>query len=511
MIRIYKILLSVLLVMSGLYCSASKAKKAKTENRKERFKLQLQGVKTGNKKSKFKKLYDKKLKRVRYFDDKVIVKFKTNTKKSVVKRYMLKNNLEPILKLGKRTYSCQVRDSVDHPEEILKILVSEGMSQEAFPGHQTEEDAALVEIDIDEYREVLTNGKRSRRRNRLKQAQLHRSQWHLRNSGQAGSVEGADINVDDAWKFSKGLGVKVAVIDTGFDLKHLDINYYSEGYDISTDKVGAKAPSRSRENHGTAVAGIIAALDNDKGVVGVAPKSQIIPIRLLTDDGMVSISQIIAAHRKAVELGADIINDSWGSYDPTLAKGQSLNLTSLEKALYQELEEEANDGRGVVVIFASGNSGKSNFNNAPEARNPYTLSVGATNSKDQRASYSLYGAELDLVAPGGDDNAGIVTTDRKDLKIRKNGKKKRQVLGYSKGNFATSFTGTSAAAPVVSGVAALVWSINPNLTARQVKEILRLSARKDLNKKYKFTSEKNSELGYGIVDAGAAVRLAMQY
>lgn len=504
MVKFLRIFVSVLLVISSSYLSASHAKKAK-ENRADRFQLQLQVAKSMGNKSQYKKLYDKKLKRVRQFNDRVIVRFKPSTKKSVVKKYMLKNNLLPITKIGKRAYSCKVFGSDEHPEEILKLLISEGRSPEDVFGFEKEEDEALLDMDIDEYRELATNGKRS------KSPALLSTEWHLKNTGEAGAVAGADINVEDAWKFSQGLGVTVAVIDTGFDLKHKDINYYSEGFDISTGQVGAAAPSRSSENHGTAVAGIIAALDNDKGAIGVAPKSQIIPIRLITDGGLVSVSQIIAAHRKAIELGADIINNSWGSFDPTLSDGESLSLTSIEEELYQELEEEANDGRGVVVVFAAGNSGEGNFNNAPEARNPYTLAIGATNSKDERSSYSVYGTELDLVAPGGDSSAGIFTTDRKDLKLKRKGKKRRYVLGYNKGNFAKDFTGTSASAPVVSGVAALVWSVNPSLTARQVKEILRLSARRDLNTKYQFSNEKNAELGYGIVDASAAVRMAMQY
>lgn len=504
--KLLKIFISVLLVISSSCLSASMAKKSKKkEDRSDRFQLQVQVANAIGDKAKFKKLYDKKLKRVRYFKDRVIIRFKPTTKKSVVKKYMLKNNLFPITKLGKRSYSCKVLGSENHPEELVKLLVSEGKSPEDVSGYLQEEDEALIDMDIDEYRAVQTDGRRSRK------TVLSSNEWHLKNTGGAGALAGADINVEDAWNFSKGLDVTVAVIDTGFDLKHKDINYYSEGYDISTDKVGAAAPTRSRENHGTAVAGIIAALDNNKGAVGVAPKSKIIPIRLITDDGLVSISQIIAAHYKAVELGADIINNSWGSYDPTLGTGETLDLTSTEEELYKELEEEVNDGRGVVVVFAAGNTGDGNFNNAPEARNPYTLAVGATNSRDERASYSVYGAQLDLVAPGGDSEAGIFTTDRKDLKVKRKGKKKRLVRGYSKGIFANNFTGTSAAAPVVSGVAALVWSINPSLTAKQVKEILRLSARRDINTKYQFSEGKNAELGYGIVDAGAAVRLAMTY
>jgi subtilisin family serine protease len=239
------------------------------------------------------------------------------------------------------------------------------------------------------------------------------------------------------------------------------------------------------------------------GVVGVAPEAQIIPIRLLSDGGGGNVSSIIIAHQKAVELGAQIINNSWGSIG-------SEDLTQLEKDLYKEIYEEANGGKGVLIVFASGNSRASNLDYAPEARDPSTLAVGATDSSDKRAGYSNYGPGLDLVAPGGDTTKGILTTDRTDIKISKNGKSKLQILGYAKGDTTNTFTGTSAAAPVVAGVAALVLSANPNLTARQVREILNRSAKK--LDSYQFDANGiNAELGHGRVDAKAAVDLALTY
>jgi len=499
MIKLQNLFITVLLIFSSLFFSAAKANK--------RFQVQLQSYSKDSNLNKYKSVYDNELKRVRYFNDRVIVRFKANTKENALGKFLLKNNLRPISKIGKRAYACKLIDAENKPEAVISLVERQGKSQKNIFGIEAEEDIALEELDIDEYKRVSTHNKKKRPVN------IFSKQWYLKNTGNfsSGSTPGADINVEEAWLFSKGLDVRVAVIDTGFDIQHKDINYFNQGFDITVNKMGADAPRKSRENHGTAVAGIIAGLDDNKGIVGVAPKAQIIPIRLITDDGMVSISQIIAAHEKAVELGATIINNSWGSFDPSLGDGQFLELTQMEKKLYKELEEEANNGKGVLVVFASGNNGKSNFNNSPEARNPHTFSVGASTIQDERASYSVYGAELDLVAPGGDNRAGIITTDRRDLRKNSSGRKRRFILGYNKGNYANNFSGTSAAAPVVSGVAALVWSINPSLNVKQVKEILRASARKDISSKYQFSNGKNPELGYGIVNAGAAVRLALQY
>jgi subtilisin family serine protease len=499
MIKLKTILLALVLVVSGLYPIAVQAN--------NRFNTRVRGLQRTINSGRYKAVYDNELKRIRYFDNKVIVRFKPKTDRALIQKYLLKNNLRPISKIGKRAYVCRLINSDSNPEALISLIETQGKSRKSLFNSEADEDLAIEELDLDEYKNVSLNNQKK------KPLYIFSEQWHLKNNlnSSSGSIPGTDINVEDAWNFSKGLDIKIAVIDTGFDLKHKDINYYNEGFDVSTNKAGADAPRKSRENHGTAVAGIIAGLDNNRGIVGVAPKAQIIPIRLITDDGMVSISQIIAAHQKAVELGAVIINNSWGSFDPSLKDGETLELTQMEKNLYRELEEEANNGKGVLVIFASGNSGRANFNNAPEARNPHTFSVGASNIQVERASYSSYGPELDLVAPGGDHNAGIITTDRRDIQKKSRGKNKRFVLGYNKGNYANNFIGTSAAAPVVSGVAALVWSLNPSLNVHQVKEILRQSALKDLGNKYQFANGKNPELGYGIVDAGAAVRLAMQY
>jgi subtilisin family serine protease len=456
----------------------------------KRFKLKKGLVTKGHAKG-FKRIYDDKTHRTRIIGDQMIIKFKKDFRKSNVQRFALKNNLQIINKIGKRTFVFAAEDS----NNLLNTLNTLQVNTEE------RERSLVAKADIDEYKELSSHAKRKGKRNKaIGKFSLER-QWHLKNmGGDSVSKAGSDINVEGAWTSTKGEGVIVAVIDTGFDTGHKDINFLNTGYSTVTGEYSAKAPSYSNENHGTAVAGIIAAKDNNKGSVGVAPESKIIPIRLISDRGMVSTSQIIEAHLKAVEMGARIINNSWGTYDSSLEDGESLELSEMEEDLYRNLAQNADSGRGVTVIFAAGNSGEGNFAAHPEARSQYTFSIGAIDSKDRKARYSVYGNELDVVAPGGQEK-GITTTDRRD-------RKEGGLLGYTRGSYTDTFTGTSAAAPVVTGVAALVLSANPNLTADDVKEIIRQSSRPDLDSFYQFNNGKSAELGYGIVDAGAAVELA---
>lgn len=476
--------------------------------------------------ARFRELYDKKLNRKRLVKDGLIVQFNAQASKAQVLEYLDKHSLYIVNELGKNSFLLKVKDKkqkhmafvaaadINVFASVANLVSSDAAKtkQAALAGMQS---SSIVEsVDVNEYKNVIQH----KLEFYSKEAQ---EQWHLQNDGKNGLKAGADINVDQAWQYTQGRGVKVAVIDTGFDLKHKDINYAETGFNaLAVDEDGnisganeydASAPKSSSENHGTAVAGIIAAKDNNKGVVGVAPEAEVIPIRLINDFGMVSVAQIIAAHRKADELGAQIINNSWGSSDPGLGENEVLELTEEEEELYKDLATNGNRGKGVLIVFASGNSGAKNMNNAPEARSPYTLAVGATDSTDQRSSYSVYGDELDLVAPGGGTKA-IITTDRNDIVKRNGGRRRVKVRGYAKGEVATSFHGTSAAAPVVSGVAALIWSLNPSFAANQVRDLLTDTANKSIAERYKFSSNgKNSEIGYGRVDAGAAVERALVY
>jgi subtilisin family serine protease len=174
---------------------------------------------------------------------------------------------------------------------------------------------------------------------------------------------------------------------------------------------------------------------------------------------------------------AEVINCSWG--------GQGTASTNLQNAINNALTN-GRGGKGCVVVASSGNNGVSTVGSPANLSG--VIAVGAIMRNGTRRSNSNYGTGLDVVAPGD----GIFTTDRQGS------------AGYEKysyaGNYCSDFGMTSAAAPHVSGIAALMLSVYPNLTASQVQEIIKVTARNN--------SSPNSETGWGLVNAHAAVSLA---
>ena len=174
--------------------------------------------------------------------------------------------------------------------------------------------------------------------------------------------------------------------------------------------------------------------------------------------------------------GAAVISNSWGS---------SVKYQVIDDAISNALRN-GRSGKGCVVVFASGNDYQSTVG-YPANCNPEVIAVGAISSSGMRASFSNYGSALDVVAPGED----VITTTTNS--------------GYS-----SAISGTSFACPLVAGVAALVLSVNPDLTQKQVADIIESTAKKCGN--YSYTTQSghtngtwNNQMGYGLVDAYAAV------
>ena len=309
-------------------------------------------------------------------------------------------------------------------------------------------------------------------------------QWALQNN----AYPAFDININEAWSVTKGEGVKVAVIDEGIDLDHQDLAAnLLPGYDMTDGLYGGENGGyANNDNHGTLCAGIIAALDNNIGIVGVAPQAKIIPIRGAYDypyddkknwctyEGI----WLINALQKAFDEGADVINNSWNNTSPS----NTYNL------VLEYIATFGRNGKGIIITYATGNDTNSVIN-TPSGL-PSVLAVGASTSTGQRAFFSNYGVGIDIVAPG----ALIVTTNINDDFVYSNG--------------------TSLACPHVAAVAALMLSVNPDLTREEVHKIICQTAYKLPN--YTFTNDAshpygswNEEVGYGLVDASAAVFMAM--
>lgn len=304
------------------------------------------------------------------------------------------------------------------------------------------------------------------------------SLWGLNNT----SNPNVDINACQAWNLSQGSGVKVAVLDTGIELTHIDLA--ANIYPVSYDSESGTSPSfvqtvSSQSFHGTHCAGTIAAVkDNNLQVVGVAPQSKLMSISnslLATPNSRIKRG---AGINWAWQNGADIINNSWGS-----------------GVMYDEITDAINsaitsgrNNKGTIVVFSTGN------NNGPVSypanTNPNIISVGAITANGSRSDFSNFGTQLDIVAPG----SGILST----------------MLNNSTG----SLDGTSMAAPHVAGVCALVLSANPCLTGQQVRDIIEQTSQKVGGYVYNITSGRpngtwNEQMGYGLVDAFAAVQLAL--
>ncbi|MDZ5471913.1 S8 family serine peptidase [Bacillus sp. 31A1R] len=244
-------------------------------------------------------------------------------------------------------------------------------------------------------------------------------QWHLNR-----------LNMPKAWDSSKGSSkVTVAVIDGGVQANHPELKgKIVKPYDITTGNTYTKG-----DHHGTHVAGIIAASFNKAGTAGIAPNVNIMPINVFKDSSA-EMFDIAEAIYYAVYFKADVINLSLVSYQ------------------YSDILEEAANyalSEGVILVAAAGND--DSYEPTYPASYKSVLAVSATTSRDRIAGFSNYGTYIDFSAPG-------------DTIYSTNGKSSYQYM-----------SGTSMAAPMVSGITALTLSKNPFISVADVKSILKKS------------------------------------
>ena len=319
------------------------------------------------------------------------------------------------------------------------------------------------------------------------------SQWNLSNTGQYGSsYTGVDINYCDAHSITSGNeNTVIAVFDWGVELSHPDLNIYPLSYDVKS----RTSPSQIYDsNHGTACAGIIGAISNNNlGVAGIASSCPIMSISMSGGDTRTNMAD---AFRFATDNGCSVISCSWSSKNPS---------TILDDGISYALANGRN-GLGCVVVFSAGNNNVDTIN-YPAKSNPSIIVVGAISPCGERKSKiscdgenywgSQFGSELDVMAPG----VLIPTTDTITID------------GYHSVDYKMRFNGTSSACPHVAAIAGLVLSVNPQLTAKQVADIIESTAQKVGGYDYTTTEGRpngtwNFEMGYGLVDAYAAVLAA---
>jgi subtilisin-like proprotein convertase family protein len=336
-------------------------------------------------------------------------------------------------------------------------------------------------------------------------------QWHLHSPAAANHlVAGAGIFAPDAWDITRGRrDVVIAVADDGFDLTHPDFQgegkvvaslnatpAINAGIDWDTD-VHPRAGNNqhSGDYHGTPCLGVAVAEGNGVGTVGVAPGCALVAVRFPLS---MSDAHFVTMFRKISPL-ADVVSCSWG-YGPADAPMS----IALRDAITSLAETGGRRGKGLVICIAAGNNNcpVQDLNNTRTYRfrgqlgiqsysgridrwiaaHPSVITVSATTSRKTRAAYSSWGAQICVCAPSDNwddldqitpEGLGITTTDNEGAGTG---------TDFTAGSrFTNRFGGTSSATPTVAGVCALVVSVNPALTAQQVKELLQATADKDLS------------------------------
>lgn len=342
-------------------------------------------------------------------------------------------------------------------------------------------------------------------------------QWHLENKGEfdgqtAGYKKGADARVVAAWKLLENLGdpnAVIGIIDDAFDLKHPDFEgkfVNPRDFIRGTDNVQPEPDLHNPQAgdwHGTACAGVAVGKPGGGQIVGSAPNAKFIPVRM-TDH--LSPIEVEKWFDYLTDKGAWVVSCSWNA---------AAKVYTLPERVAKAIERCAKNGRGgkgCVVVFAAGNSGK-DINDPPNSKNgfaihPDVIAVAASTSLDRRASYSDTGKEISVCAPsGGRGGWGIATSDATGTYIDADGVERSS--GYEAGAYNTGFTGTSSSCPLVAGICSLVLSANPDLTAKQVRLIINATARQ-IGKNSDYKDGHSTKYGHGCVDAEAAVGKALE-
>lgn len=373
-------------------------------------------------------------------------------------------------------------------------------------------------------------------------------QWYLHNTAQGANdgkstTDDADIDAPEAWDITKGdSSISVAVLDLGLTSNHPDLpdtrqirlngSNYGVGYDGTTNK-NDPTPKASTNvgfhGHGNACAGIIAATqDNNQGISGIAPKCKIMPVKLpLLDASPMSI--YADAINFAAAKPAKIISISWGSEDPFIPTHLAvLNAVTNNK----------------LVVIAAGNNANNKAHDSGFVQFPANaviedvVTVAASDRDNKQANYSPYGDEIELSAPSNTafphhiagETYNLWTMDIPGTNYGYNPWRdtltpvQLPIIGELLPSYGTNydcytgrFGGTSASAPEVAGVAALMMSVNSCMTAKQCKEIMQATADKIGAYDYSFSGHiagvpkdlgYSKELGYGKVNAYKAVKAA---
>jgi|GEM_PF-1392283 subtilisin family serine protease len=296
---------------------------------------------------------------------------------------------------------------------------------------------------------------------------LYNEQWYMEKDSSFYTLHNINSEAhihpsNTTYQTYTGKGVKIAIIDNGFDINHPEIkdNIIVTSY-VKNDGtiISDVSQSDADDNHGTAVSGIIASKDNGVGIRGIAPESSLILIKM---PSAISDSTMIKLFEEALEYGADVINCSWGRGNISLTIRDYIN----------GITRTARGGKGVNIVFAAGNENNGTVMETDEAGIENVIGVGATDGDNLRTYYSNYGNLLDIVAPGGYYHS-IATIDP----LGTNGATEDEYNRYNQtqDDVEVGFIGTSASAPIITGAIALLLEKNPNLTSAEIQEKLKIA------------------------------------
>lgn len=347
-------------------------------------------------------------------------------------------------------------------------------------------------------------------------------QFYLEAHDSSGRQNFVSINAREAWAISQGEGIVIAIGDTGADLEHPDLFPATLGQPHHNFENGTTNSNHAPTDggHGTAVAGLAAARGyNGIGMAGTAPRASLAVWKML---GQTSSSVIASVFQHEMDI-VSVQNHSWG-----WGNNHQTPISEIEKIALTNTFVNGRHGRGTIIVRSAGNNRSVNANdnsfpptqivgdaNDDEYTNePHSIHVAAVRATGRVATYSTPGACVLVAAPSGDDGfPKLFTTDR----VGSAGFNAGGCLDFPNcadyvfGSF--GFIGTSASAPIVAGIGALIVGANTNLNARDVHQILALSSRQtddaDTDLQTNGAGLRISHnVGYGVPDAGEAVRLA---
>ena len=346
---------------------------------------------------------------------------------------------------------------------------------------------------------------------------LYDTQWPLENRDPAtGDQIGPEFNIREAWAGSTGQGVVIGIADDGVDLAHTD--FLGQGADdlhfnFTNGKTDGN-PAASNQGHGTIVAGLaLAKADNNRGIAGVSPGAKLASLVVWTAGDDFGTEAEVADMFQYRNDAVHVQNHSWGS-----STIEQLDVPVIESKAIERAIETGRDGKGVLIIRVAGNSREEDWSASDDgyANDPRVVTVGAVGPDGRVAPFSSAGACVlcvGLIANTASEYP-VYSTDRMGALgwNRKSSADDPEVGSYH----AITRGGTSFTAPQLAGVVALILGANPDLTYRDVQQVL-IHASRHYDFGDPFLSPNATgylfslNTGYGVPDAGVAVRLAKRW